>query len=44
MKKNHKNQLYKKNIESGLQMPDFYLFTFVFYLLLESYRLNRGYP
>jgi len=25
----------KTNIESGLQMPDFYLFTFVFYLLLQ---------
>jgi len=25
----------KKNIESGLQMSDFYLFTFVFYLLDE---------
>jgi len=23
---------FKKNIASGLQMPDFYLFTFVFYL------------
>jgi len=33
--KNHKNQLYKKNIESGLQMPDFYLFIFAFYLLHE---------
>ena len=35
MKQNHKNQLYKKDIEDGLQMPDFYLFTFVFYLLHE---------
>jgi len=47
MKLNHKNQLYKKDIEDGLQMPDFYLFTprfalglrftstFVFYLLHE---------
>jgi len=27
MKYNHKNRLYKKDIEDGLQMADFYLFT-----------------
>ncbi|MFA5972877.1 MAG: hypothetical protein WC780_11040, partial [Lentimicrobiaceae bacterium] len=32
---NHKNHLYKKNYENGLQLPDFYLFTFIFYLLHE---------
>jgi len=35
MKNNHKNQRLK-NIENGLQMPDFYLFTFVFYLLSSA--------
>jgi hypothetical protein len=32
---NHKNHLYKINHENGLQLPDFYLFTFIFYLLHE---------
>ena len=30
----------KKKYENGLQLPDFYLFTFIFYLLHEKYRLN----
>jgi len=33
MKNHHKNKLYKNKIENGLQIPDIYLFTFVFYLL-----------
>ncbi|MFA5972448.1 MAG: hypothetical protein WC780_08870 [Lentimicrobiaceae bacterium] len=32
---NHKNHLNKINYEYGLQLPDFYLFTFIFYLLHE---------
>jgi len=35
MKKIIKINFTKTNIESGLQIPDFYLFTFVFYLLHE---------
>ena len=35
MKKIIKINFTKTIIESGLQMPDFYLFTFVFYLLHE---------
>jgi hypothetical protein len=35
MKSNYKNRLYKINYKNGLQVPDFYLFTFVFYLLHE---------
>jgi len=35
MKKIVKINFTKTNVESGLQMPDFYLFTFVFYLLHE---------
>ena len=35
MKKIIKINFTKTNIENGLQIPDLYLFTFVFYLLHE---------
>ena len=45
-KTKHIAQLYNRNIESGLQMPDFYLFTFVFYLCRnlkpETWNMERG--